>query len=142
MINKILNHPVTHLVKQNVFSLQFYKYVFVGILNAVFGTLVYLFCLKVLSLHYLVAFTISWLFGVLFTYVINFLFVFKPDEKLEYKKRLPKYFLVYCISYAINVILLKVLVSCTQADPFYLQLLILPLVIAINFTGFKYWALK
>lgn len=137
-----MSHPVAHLVRQNVFSLQFYKYVIVGLLNAVFGTLVYLFCLKVIMIHYLVAFTVSWLFGVLFTYVINFVFVFKPDEKLEYKKRLPKYFVVYCLSYSLNIILLKVLVTLTHGDPFFLQLFILPLVIAINFTGFKYWALK
>ena len=130
------------LVRQNLFSLQFYKYVAVGISNAALSTLVYLACLRIVKMHYLGAFTISWLFGVLFTYVINFAFVFKPEEKLEFRKRLPKYFLVYCTSYAINVVLLKLLVSTTQGDPFYLQFLVLPLVIVINFTGFKYWALR
>lgn len=142
MIKKILSHPITNIIKQNVFSLQFYKFVVVGILNAIFSTLVYLLCLRVLTLHYLIAFTISWLFGVFFTYVINFMFIFKPDEKLEFEKRLPKYFVVYVISFTLNIVLLTVLVSLTRADPFYLQFLILPIVIAINFTGFKYWALK
>ena len=137
-----MNYPIVLLIKQNVFSLQFYKYVLVGLSNAVFSTLVFLFCLKVVLMHYIAAFTIAWLFGILFTYVINFTLIFKPEEKLEFKKRLPKYFVVYCISYSLNVILLKILVSWTQGDPFFLQLPILPLVIAINFTGFKYWALK
>lgn len=142
MIKRIYNLPIGHLFRQNFFSLQFYKYIFVGILNAVFSTLIYLFCFKVLLMHYLIAFTFSWLLGVLFTYIINFTYIFKPDEKLEFKKRLPKYFLVYLISYSLNLTLLKFLVSFTFIDPFFLQLMILPLVIAINFTGFKYWALK
>jgi putative flippase GtrA len=138
----MINHPVVRLIRQNIFSLQFYKYVLVGLVNAALSTLVYLFCLRILTMHYLWAFSISWLFGILLTYVINFLLVFKPDEKLEFRKRLPKYFIVYCLSYTLNLLLLKILVSTTQADPFYLQFLILPLVIVINFTGFKYWALK
>ena len=136
-ISTILQH-----IKLNLFSAQFYKYVFVGILNALLSTGVYFFCLKILNFNYLIAFTISWLFGILLTYVINFVFIFKPDDKLEFKKHLPKYFIVYCVSYILNILLLKVLVAGTHADPFYLQLLILPLVIVINFLGFKYWALK
>ncbi len=135
-------HRFVRLVQQNIFSLQFYKYVLVGISNAALSTIVYLVCLRLFEIHYLGSFSISWIFGVLFTYVINFAFVFKPEEKLEFRKRLPKYFVVYCTSYAINMVLLKLLVSATLADPFYLQFLILPLVIVINFTGFKYWALK
>jgi putative flippase GtrA len=141
-MKKIMNHSYFQFVRQNLFSLQFYKYVLVGISNAVFSTLVYFFCLKILEINYLIAFTISWLAGVFYTYLINFLFIFKPGEKLEFRKRLPKYFIVYCASYSLNIILLKILVSATDADPFWLQFLILPLVIVINFTGFKYWALK
>jgi putative flippase GtrA len=133
---------IASFIIHNILSLQFSKYIIAGISNALFSTLVYLFCLKILVLHYILSFTISWLFGVLFTYIINFMFIFKPDEKLEFRRRLPKYFMVYLTSYLLNIVLLKFLVHWTHFDPFYLQLLILPLVIAINFTGFKYWALK
>ncbi len=142
MSKKTQNIPYLSLVKQNIFSVQFLKYVLVGILNAIFSTIVYFLCLRLLLMNYLIAFTISWIFGILFTYVINFVFIFKPEEKLEFRKRLPKYFAVYFFSYSLNIGILKILVLWTNADPFYLQFLILPLVIAINFTGFKYWALK
>jgi putative flippase GtrA len=142
LLKKTKKIPYFLLIKQNILSIQFFKYVLVGILNAICSTTLYFLCLRIFLMNYILAFTISWIFGILLTYVINFVFIFRTEEKLEFGKRLPKYFAVYFFSYSLNLVILKTLVLCTNADPFYLQFLILPLVIAINFTGFKYWALK
>jgi putative flippase GtrA len=98
--------------------------------------------LKILGIQYLIAFTITWMIGILLTYIINFVWVFKPDEKLKFRERLLKYILVYVLSYLINIGLLKILVQSYSFDPFWLQLFILPIVVLINFFGFKFWALK
>jgi putative flippase GtrA len=130
-----------HLVNKYL-NVQFIKFCLVGGINFAFSMLLFLFLLKVLLLGYFIAFTITWLLGILLTYTINFVWVFKPEEKFEFKKRMPKYFLVYLFSYGVNVILLKYLVNTFEYDPFWAQFFIIPIVIVINFFGFKLWALK
>lgn len=124
------------------FLLHFVKYSLVGILNAIFSFLLYFILLKIFHIHYLVAFSISWLLGVLLTYVINFLWVFKPEQKLVFKSRLMKYFVVYISSYLLNMFLLKYFTELTGGDPLLVQLFILPAVVAVNFTGIKYWCMN
>lgn len=121
---------------------QFFKYTMVGIINFVFSLLLFLLLLKVFGITYLVVFTVIWLFGILLTYVINFIWVFKPEDKIEFRKRLPKYFLVYFASYIVNLFILRLIVENYGYDPFWVQFFILPLVVLINFFGFKYWALN
>ena len=113
----------------------------VGIINFVLSILFFLLLLKVFGIAYLVVFTVTWLFGILLTYVINFIWVFKPEDKIVFRKRLPKYFLVYLTSYIVNIIILRLIVENYGYDPFWVQFFILPLVVMINFFGFKYWAL-
>ena len=122
--------------------LQFVKYGLVGGINFVVSTGLFLLMLKVFLVGYIIAFTITWLCGIVLTYVINFVWVFKPEEQLEYMKRMPKYFLVYVVSFVINLFLLRYIVQNNHADPFWAQMSILPLVVVINFFGFKMWALK
>lgn len=122
--------------------LQFEKYVLVGLANLVFTILVYLIFLKVLLVQYLVAFTVSWISGVLFTYIVNFVWVFKPEKELVFRQRLIKYAIVYLSSYLINFFSLKFLKEKTEMDPLFLQMFLLPLVVLINFSGLKFWSLK
>jgi putative flippase GtrA len=124
------------------FVLHFLKYSFVGTLNAVFTFLFYFVLLKVIRLHYLVSFSIAWLSGVLLTYIINFLWVFKPEQKLVFKSRLLKYFIIYITSYLLNMFLLKQLTEFTGGDPLLVQLFIIPVVVVVNFTGIKYWCMN
>jgi putative flippase GtrA len=121
---------------------HFTKYSLVGILNAIFTIAVYFALLKALHMHYLMAFSISWASGVLLTYSINFLWVFKPEENISFKNRFWKYVLIFVTSYLINITLLKHFTEWIKIDPFIIQLFILPLVVMINFCGVKYWALK
>jgi putative flippase GtrA len=114
----------------------------VGALNAVFTFLFYFVLLKVIRLHYLVSLSVAWLSGVLLTYIINFLWVFKPEQKLVFKSRLVKYFIVYITSYLLNMFLLKQFTEFTRGDPLLLQLFIIPAVVAVNFAGIKYWCMN
>ena len=137
-----IDHTMSLRINLNNFLIQFFKYGVVGGINFIFSLALYLFLLRVLHVRYLIAFSVTWFLGILLTYVINFLWVFKPDDKLEFKQRFPKYFLVYLTSYVANVIILRYLVEEYAFDPFYIQFAIIPLVVLINFFGFKYWSLK
>lgn len=121
---------------------HFIKYSFVGVANLFFTLVLYIVFLYQLEFRYELAFTLSWLAGVLFTYIINFIWVFKPEEKITFKKRLSKYFLVYFASYLLNMFLLTLFVKYLSIDPLVAQIFILPVVVIINFTGIKYWALR
>lgn len=121
--------------------MHFTKYSIVGILNAVLTITIYIVLLNVIRFNYLISFTLAWMIGVLFTYVVNFIYVFKPEEKLTFKKRLLKYFLVYLTSYIISAGLLSLLVDYFMFDPVISQFFVIPIIVAINFTGIKYWAL-
>jgi len=122
--------------------IQFNKYLFVGGLNFIFTLCIYFFFLKILKVNYLISFSVACLLGVFLTYIINFLWVFKPEQALVFRTRLKKYFVVCLASYLFNLFLLKLLKERTGIDPFIIQLFILPMVIAINFLGMKYWSLK
>jgi len=126
---------------KNIF-MNLTKYSIVGVINAILTFALYFFCYKLLQINYLVSFSISWFIGVLFTYIINFLWVFKPEQKFVFKKRFLKYFSVYITSYSLNIFFLRLLRIETNIDPLILQLFLIPIVFGINFLGFKYWALK
>ncbi|MFO7524946.1 MAG: GtrA family protein [Ignavibacteriaceae bacterium] len=134
------NRILRNFLKNNI--LHFIKYSFVGIGNLFFTLILYIVFLEVFYLEYKIAFTLSWLAGVFFTYFINFMWVFKPEEKITFRKRLPKYFFVFLSSYLINLLLLNILVEYFSLKPLFAQLFIIPLVVLINFSGTKYWALK
>jgi len=126
----------------SLFFIHLVKYGFVGVINAVFTFIIYFVLLKVFKVHYLLSFSISWACGVLLTYVINFVWVFKPEEKLVFKSRLLKYFIVYFTSYFLNMLLLGSITEFTDWDPLLVQFLIIPLVVTVNFLGIKYWSMK
>ncbi|MCF8296007.1 MAG: GtrA family protein [Saprospiraceae bacterium] len=113
-----------------------------GLINLVFTFAIYWLLLKVILVHYNIALTVSWAMGVVLTYVINFSWVFKPEEKLEFRKRLWKYVTIYIISYGMNILVLDFLVKSMEYDPLFLQFVIIPLIVLINFTGIKYWVMK
>lgn len=73
---------------------QFEKYLCVGVANLLFTLAVCAFFVKVVATTYTLAFSVSWLAGVFFTCAINFLWVFKPEDKLEFRRRFHKYFIV------------------------------------------------
>ena len=124
------------------FLIQVIKYGLVGGVNFLLSLLLFLYFLDILLVRYEIAFTLTWVFGIFLTYIINFLWVFKPSDKLEFKTRCPKYFAVYLSSFIVNIGLLKWIVDQYNYDPFWSQFGILPIVVLINFLGFKYWGLK
>jgi putative flippase GtrA len=122
--------------------IQFVKYIFVGGTNFFFGIAVFYLLVHIFNLNYLVAFTITWILGVLLTYTINFVWVFKPEEKFNFKSRLFKYVTIYLLSYLVNILLLKIITEKIGYDPVFVQFGLIPIVIGINFLGMKYWSLK
>ncbi|MFC2135035.1 GtrA family protein [Bacteroidota bacterium] len=134
------NLNIQSIIRNNF--IHFIKYSFVGIGNLLFTLVLYIIFLNVFNFKYGIAFSLSWLFGVFFTYLINFIWVFKPEEKITFKKKLAKYFIVYLSSYLLNMLLLVILVEYFLIQPLLSQVFIIPLIVLINFSAIKYWALN
>lgn len=121
---------------------QISGYSVVGLINFCISTLLFFLLVNIFMINYKIAFTTIYLLGNLLTYVLNFKFVFKPNEKLEFKNSLPKYILVYLLSYLLNISLLSFIVEEYNYNPFWTQMSILPVFVIFNFIGFKFWSLR
>lgn len=121
---------------------DFLKYLVVGILNLGFTFLVYYFFLRILKANYLISFSVSWICGVAFTYVINAYWVFKAEDAVNFTKSFPKYLIIYFCSFLFNIWALKFVTDTLNFDPLLGQFLIIPFIIVINFLGMKYWSFR
>lgn len=99
---------------------EFLKFVLVGGANTVLGYV--LFALLTPFMHYGIAYSISYVIGVVFAYVANSLFVF--HEPLAWRKFMA-FPLVYVVQYLIGITLLPVLIEVFGVP----ELLALPVVI-------------
>ena len=104
---KTLLHNRRRGLKKTI--LEFSKYGVVGLLNFLTSILIYYFLINVIKLRYEISFSLIWIYSILFTYLINFAWVFKPGEKFIFKKYFVKYIVVYFISYLANIFSLKLI---------------------------------
>jgi putative flippase GtrA len=136
-----MNLTTTYLATKYL-NVEFVKYLFVGLLNFFFGLFTFYFLLNITKLDYKIALSITWILGVFLTYVINFIWVFKPENKIIFKKRFFKYLFSHSFSFAINLLALHYLVSAWILSPFIAQCILMPLFVIFNFFAAKLWSLK
>lgn len=136
---------VMRIWKNNTYNhamMQLIAYGLVGIANTILTVFLYWLFLEVFEWHYILSFTLSWLLGVIFTYIINANRVFHTEESNFNWLNFLKYTIVYVFSYMLNTGVLWLLVSCFGYDAFWMQCIIIPFVVLINFVGIKFWALR
>ena len=125
-----------------VFGKETTKFIIVGGANFVLTFVIFFALFKILHINYLVALSASWAVGILFSYVLNFTWVFKPEERVQFKARLAKYFLASLVSLLLNLLTLRWLVGLTGYDPFWVQCALMPLIVVFNFSTAKFWSLR
>jgi len=118
------------------------KFTLVGAANFALTFIVFTAMLKVLSVNYLLSLGAAWVVGMLFSYVLNFAWVFKPEQKIQFKARFLRFFLASAFSIALNMLVLSYIVEHADFDPFYVQMLLIPLIVIFNFSTAKYWSLR
>lgn len=118
------------------------KFTLVGAANFVLTFVVFTLLLKVFSLHYLLSLFVAWAVGIFFSYTLNFLWVFRPEERIQFKARFLKFFLASALSIGLNLLALRFVVKSTAWDPFYVQLGLIPFIVGFNFSTAKYWSLR
>jgi putative flippase GtrA len=118
------------------------KFTLVGAANFVLTFVVFTLLLKAFSLHYLLSLFVAWVVGMSVSYTLNFLWVFMPQEKIQFKARFFKFLLASALSIGLNLLALRFLVERTAWDPFYVQLGLIPFIVGFNFSTAKYWSLR
>lgn len=124
------------------FKIEVTKFTVVGAANFVLTFLVFTTMLKMMGVNYQLSLTTAWLVGMLFSYVLNFSWVFKPEAKIQFRSRFIKFFLAGLLSVVLNLLALTFIVESTSIDPFYTQIALMPCVVGFNFATAKFWSLK
>lgn len=123
-------------------KIEFSKFTVVGAVNFVFTFVLFYLLVRVLRANYLIALVVASLLGMILTYLLNYRWVFKPEQVLAFKGRLIKYIFAGFLSISLNAIALGYIVERTDFDPFYVQTALIPLIVFFNFSTAKYWSMR
>ena len=126
----------------NKLKIEITKFTLVGAANFVLTFIVFTVMLKVMGVNYLVSLGVAWIVGVFFSYALNFIWVFKPEHKIQFNARFIKFLLASSLSVVLNMFALRYLVERTNFDPFYVQIALIPFIVIFNFSSAKYWSLR
>ena len=123
-------------------GLQAGRFLIVGAANFVVTMAVFYGLLQFLGANYLFALVCAWSVGVLFSYVVNFSWVFRPEERIRFNRRFVRYVTAGAISVLLNMVALHFVVISTRYDPFLVQCALIPLVVVFNYATAKFWSLR
>ncbi len=118
------------------------RYLAVGALNAAFTFVIFVASLYVFRLHYLVALTVATGAGMILTYWLNFVWVFRPELRLRFEDRFVKYLVTNIATLGVNLVALSLVVEHTGLSPLYAQAVIMGAIVAVNFAAAKWWSLR
>lgn len=130
----------TILIKYQDLLKQFRRYAGLGALNFLLSLVVYWLLMEVVRTHYLMAHFLTWVFGMLFTFIVSFLWVFEYSSKIQFRTQFTKFLVVYGGSYIVNFFVLRYLVEGFHVHPFYTQICLIPSVMLMNFSGMRFWS--
>lgn len=123
-------------------GIEAFRFLLVGGANFVLTFIVFFSMLKLFGIDYLVSLFVSWAVGMAFSYVLNFTWVFRPEEKLQFRARLAKYLAANLVSILLNMLALRLIVDATGHDPFWVQCALIPLIVVFNYSTAKFWSLR
>ena len=128
--------------KMYKFKIEATKFTLVGAANFVLTLIVFTTMLKALGVNYVLSLAAASVVGMLFSYVLNFAWVFKPEQKIQFRARFVRFFLSGVLSIALNMLALSYIVEHTGFSPFYVQTALIPFIVIFNFISSKFWSLR
>ena len=122
----------------STFYSKFAKFIFVGILNTIFGYSVYAILLYV-DTPYLIALLVATLTGTVFNYYSFGRFAF---NSIGSSKIFLKFIFAYIIIYSINASLLKLLIDYLIINNYFSQIICLLINILLSWVLMSHWVYK
>lgn len=107
---------------------EFLKFVISGVVNTAATYIMYL--LLLLFMNYSIAYTVSYLSGIVISFYLNTIFVFK--EKVTFVKFL-KFPIVYVVQYLINLIMIFALVERLGLSAQLVPLIVIVITVPITY---------
>jgi putative flippase GtrA len=138
----LLRERAGRTFSSNSMMAEIFRYLMTGGLNAALTFLVFIIGLYVLKIHYLLGLVLAFLAGTVFTYVINFVWVFRPESQFTFRRRFLKHLLPNIGTFSINLAALFLLVDHWGGDPFLCQVVLTVAVVSVNFIVAKYWTFR
>jgi putative flippase GtrA len=114
------------------------KFSLVGVLNTLVGYGV--FFITSMYINYLLALIIAHIVGVTHSFFWNKYWVFRSSKNKI--REFLKFYSVYGIMLLINIAMLYYFVSILTISPQISQLILLPFLTILTYTGHKYWSFK
>ena len=111
--------------------IQFFKFIFVGLINSSFNYLLFYVCLIHLNFHYIVSGTLGFILGALIGYQLNRSWSF--NSKINYKKGLRTYLFIQLFCLLIHNITLISVIEYLQIKDVFSQLAGIIVTTLINF---------
>ena len=111
--------------------IQFFKFIFVGLINSSFNYLLFYVCLIYLNFHYIVSGTLGFILGALIGYQLNRSWSF--NSKINYKKGLKTYLFIQLFCLLIHNITLISVIEYLQIKDVFSQLAGIIVTTLINF---------
>jgi putative flippase GtrA len=118
------------------------KFTIVGAVNFVLTLVIFTTMMKVLYVNYSISLATAWIVGMVFSYILNFFWVFKIEHRYQFRARFPKFFAASLLSICLNLVALNFIAERVPLDPFFVQLILTPFIVVFNFSTAKYWSLR
>lgn len=137
-IDYFTNHPI---IKKYPFLRQLVKFIMVGFVNLTIDFALYLFCTRILHLHYLISNIISFTGATVNSYILNKKWTFR-DTSANIKVQYLKFYIANGIGLGINQILLYILVDHFHFFDIFSKCVAVVIVTFWNFFINKFWTFK
>lgn len=133
---------INKVVADHAVIAEVFRYLMTGGLNAILTFTVFVAGLYLLHIHYLLALILAFLAGTVFTYVLHFMWVFRPEADFTFRRRFLKHLLPSVGTFSFNLAALYILVDYWGGDPLICQIFLMIVVVTANFVFAKYWAFR
>ena len=124
---------------KKLYNMQQIRFLFVGGLNTLVGYGIYALGLF-LGINYFIANLISTVIGVIHSYIWNKYFTFKSKNKV--KKEVPKFILVYLISFIFSNLILYIFITKLGVNQYIGGVINIALTTIISWVGHKYFSFR
>lgn len=123
---------------------EIFNYLVVGVLTTLVSIAIYAVCAKFFHINYMVSSVISWILSVLFAYFTNKKYVFKSDvkDKKNIIIEVYQFFKYRVFSFAIELLLMYVLVDIISIDDLIAKVIVQIIVIVLNYVFSKLFVFK
>lgn len=120
---------------------QLWKYCLVGVSGFVVNFFIFWVMINEFKGHYMMAGTVSFAVAVTNNFLLNRYWTFGSSER-DLFSQAGRFFIISITSWALNMLILRLLIEDATFDPYVAQGLAISTVTILNFTGNKLWSFR